>query len=55
MQVSLHIIQPERSYSRETTFEEIYVMQRDNSTVIASLLGMKGDLDVSGAEELLSD
>lgn len=34
----------------ETTFEEIYVMQRDNSTVIASLLGMKGDLDVSGAE-----
>lgn len=33
----------------ETTFEEIYVMQRDNSTTIASVLGMKGDLDVSGA------
>lgn len=34
----------------ETTFEEIYLMQRDNSTTIASLLGMKGDLDVSGPE-----
>ena len=38
----------------ETTFEEIYVMQRDNSIVIASVLGMEGDLDVSGVEMTFS-
>jgi len=32
----------------QTTFEEVYVMQRDNSSTIASILGMKGKLEVSG-------
>lgn len=34
----------------ETTFEEIYVMQRDNSSTIATILGLKGSLLVSGSE-----
>jgi hypothetical protein len=33
-----------------TTFEEIYVMQRDNSTTIATILGLKGNLEVNGSE-----
>jgi hypothetical protein len=32
----------------ETTFEEVYIMQRDNSSTIASILGMKGKLEVKG-------
>ena len=38
----------------DTPSEEVYVMQRDNSIVIASVLGMKGDLDVSGVEMTFS-
>lgn len=34
----------------ETTFEEMYVMQRDNSSTIATILGLKGNLEVSGSE-----
>jgi hypothetical protein len=33
-----------------TTFEEIYVMQRDNSATIATILGLKGNLEVNGSE-----
>jgi hypothetical protein len=32
----------------KTTYEEVYVMQRDNSSTITTLLGLKGDLTVSG-------
>ena len=34
----------------ESTFEEVYTMKRDNSSVISSLLGMKGNLEVKGDE-----
>ncbi len=34
----------------KTTYEEVYVLQRDNSSVISALLGLKGDLTVSGNE-----
>lgn len=33
-----------------TTYEEIYVMQRDNSATIAAILGLKGNLEVNGSE-----
>lgn len=33
----------------ETTYEEIIVMQRDNSTTITTLLGLKGNLEVNGS------
>jgi hypothetical protein len=33
-----------------TTYEEIYVMQRDNSATIATILGLKGNLEVNGSE-----
>ena len=34
----------------ESTFEEVYTLKRDNSSVISSLLGMKGNLEVKGDE-----
>lgn len=34
----------------ESTFEEVYVVQPDNSSVISTLLGLKGSLDVSGSK-----
>lgn len=34
----------------ESTFEEIYVLKRDNSSEVSSLLGMKGTLEIKGDE-----
>jgi len=34
----------------ESTFQEIYVMQRDNSSTITTILGLKGSLEVNGSE-----
>ena len=34
----------------ESTFEEIYLIQRDNSSAVVTLLGLKGSLKVSGNE-----
>ncbi len=34
----------------KTIYEEVYVMQRDNSSTITALLGLKGDLTVSGSQ-----
>lgn len=34
----------------KTTYEEIYVIQRDNSSTITTVLGLKGGIEVSGSE-----
>ena len=34
----------------ESTFEEVYILKRDNSSGVSSLLGMMGNLDVKGDE-----
>ncbi len=34
----------------ESTFEEVYIIKRDNSSEVVSLLGMKGNLEVKGDE-----
>jgi hypothetical protein len=34
----------------EDAFEEVYILKRDNSSEVSSLLGMKGNLEVKGDE-----
>jgi len=32
----------------KTTYEEVYVIQRDNSSTVVTILGLKGDMTVNG-------